>query len=68
MRRHDDANEQWFFERWNESVLDQADHRIDCAAGCSILGDVCEIGLGWAREEQRRWRDYHDARQTAVTA
>lgn len=50
------------YERWNGAILDQADHRIGCELGCSIMGDVCELGLGYARAEQRAWAAYYNAR------
>lgn len=62
MARHDDPATQAAHEAWNQSVLDQADHRIDCSDGCTIMGDVCEIGKAYAAIEQSRWREFHDAR------
>jgi hypothetical protein len=68
MRRHDDPAIQTAYEAWNDAVLDQADHRIGCEAGCSILGDVCDVGRGYAAREQDRWRAFQDARRVEVAS
>lgn len=68
MRLHDDQAQQTAFEAWNDALLYQVDHRASCSAGCSILGDVCDVGRGYAAAEQQRWRDYHDARTVEVRA
>ncbi len=50
------------YQHWYDAVLAQADHRIDCTIGCSILGDVCIFGVSAARLEQARWRAWDEAR------
>jgi hypothetical protein len=52
---------------WNDAILRQADHRIDCRSGCSIMGDVCETGRANAAAEQQQWRAFHDIRTAEVT-
>lgn len=67
MRRHDNPALQALWERWNVALLDQAEHRIGCEEGCSIVrGDVCAFGQGYGAVEQARWREYNAARDAEV--
>lgn len=50
------------YHRWFEAVLAQADHQIDCTVGCSIFGDVCDVGITAAEVERSTWLAWHQAR------
>lgn len=65
MKRHDDPAIQAVYERWYDAVLQQADHRISCRSGCSILGDTCATGLGNAAAAHEAWVTYYHVRIAA---